>query len=187
MNAFIPALLVVLIAETGGKTQALAHGYGMVRQMPRGLSALFTTSLIAYAVAAVAGMLIGQILPMEARNLMFGVALLAAGLPMVTKAKPSQPPPIGGSAARSLFAFARTQMGDAAQFLVFALAVQGGSPTLAIMGALAGIMMAAFLPMALRNDWPQGRTLHSARWGGALILSVAGFVVAINALGLVNR
>ncbi len=187
MDALIPALLAVLLSETGGKTQALALGYGLARRVREGVTALFVSSTLAYVVAAVAGYAIGQILPAEARSLMFGIALLAAGLPMITKPKPVPVLPIGGGPFKSILAFARAQLGDAAQFLVFALAMRSDSPAFGAIGGLIGVMVAGFLPMALGKDWPDQRIMQFMRWGIAITLTVFGFWVSINALGIVNR
>jgi Ca2+/H+ antiporter, TMEM165/GDT1 family len=187
VSVLIPALLAVLLSETGGKVQAIAHAYGQSQRMREGILALFVSSVGAYAIAAISGYFIGQILPAEARSLMFGVALLAAGLPMVTKPKSAAALPIGGGFLKSVIAFVRAQLGDAAQFLVFALAMRGDSPALAALGALGGVVAAGFLPMALNNDWPAPRTLQFTRWGCAIVLTVFGFLISINALGLVYR
>ncbi len=187
MDALIPALLAVLLSETGGKTQALALGYGLARRVREGVSALFVASLIAYAVAAIGGHFIGQMLPAEARSLIFGVALLAAGIPMVTKPKIAPALPIGGGMFKSIFGFARAQFGDAAQFIIFALAMRSDSPAFGAIGGLAGVMIAGFLPMAMGGDWAAPRTLQFARWACAIILTVVGFWISINALGIVNR
>ena len=187
MDALIPALLAVLLSETGGKTQALALGYGLATRVREGVTALFVSSLLSYTVAAVGGYFIGQMLPAEARSLMLGVALLAAGLPMVTKPKPAPVLPIGGGPFKSIFAFGRAQFGDGAQFLVFALAMRSDSPAFGAIGGLAGVMVAGFLPMALGKDWPNQRLIQFTRWCVAVILTITGFWVSINALGIVNR
>ena len=185
MDVLVPALLAVLLSEVGGKTQNFALAHAMAGQSRNGLLSLLLSSLIAYAVAAIAGTLIGQMIPLEARSLLVGVALLAAGVPMVMKARAAPALPSPPSFVRSAFGFATTQFGDGAQFLVFALAAKGTSPALALIGGLLGVMASGFLAMLIGKDWPQGGRLSGIRIGAGVLLSIAGFVAAISALQLI--
>ena len=185
MDVLIPALLAVLLSEIGGKTQNFALAHAMAGQSRSGLLALLLSSLIAYGAAAFGGTLIGPMIPLEAQSLMVGVALLAAGVPMVMKARSGPALPAPPSISRSIFGFATTQFGDGAQFLVFALAAKGGGPWLALLGGLFGVAASAMLAMTMAKDWPQGGRLTAMRIGAGVLLSVAGFVAAISALQLI--
>jgi Ca2+/H+ antiporter, TMEM165/GDT1 family len=187
MDSIIPALLAVLLAETGGKTQMLARSRALAGDLGAALGALTLTSLVAYGIAAIGGYFIGQLLPAEAKDMLFGLSLLFAGLPLLLKPKPA-PAMIGAKGIPSaLLGFAKTQFGDAAQFIVFALAARGSSPTLAMLGGLAGVLIAALIASALGKDWPQGRLLLFVRWGIAVLLIVIGAFMAVDAMGLIYR
>ena len=185
MDVLIPALLAILLSETAGKTQNFAHAHALAGQGKTGVIALLLSSLLVYGAAAVGGALIGPMIPLEARSLMVGVALLAAGVPMVIKARAAPALPAPPSLMRSTFGFTTTQFGDGAQFLVFALAARGTSPGFALAGALLGVAASALLPAMMGKDWPQGSLLTGLRMTAGALLTVAGFVLAISALQLI--
>ena len=185
MDVLIPALIAILLSETGGKTQNFALAHAMAGQGKTGVIALILSSLLVYGAAAVGGTLIGPMIPLEARSLMVAVALLAAGVPMVIKARAAPALPAPPSLIRSAFGFTTTQFGDGAQFLVFALAARGTSPGFAMAGALLGVTASALLPAMMGKDWPQGSLITGLRMTAGALLSVAGFVMAISALQLI--
>ncbi len=187
MDSIVPALLAVLLAETGGRTQMLARARALAGDLGAALGALTLASLAAYGIAAVGGYFIGPLIPTEAKDMLFGLSLLFAGLPLLLKPKPA-PAMIGAKGLPSaLLGFAKTQFGDAAQFIVFALAARGSSPSLALLGGLAGVLLAALLASAMGKDWPQGRPIILIRWGIAILLIVVGSYMAVNAMGLIHR
>lgn len=187
MDLIIPALLAVLLSETGGKTQMLARARAMSGDLGASMTALTLTSLAAYGLAAVGGLLIGPLLPAEAKSMLFGLALLFAGLPLFFTPKPPPETIAAKGVPAAAFGFIKTQFGDAAQFIVFALAAKGSSPVLAAAGGLAGVLIAALIASGLGKDWPHGRPLTVIRWGIAIILSVIGAYMAINAMGLIHQ
>ena len=187
MDLIIPALLAVLLSETGGKTQMLARARALSGDLGAAMAALTLTSLAAYGFAAVGGLLIGPLLPAEAKAMLFGLSLLFAGLPLFLSPKPAPETIAAKGIAPAAFGFVKTQFGDAAQLIVFALAAKGSSPVLAAVGGLAGVLIAALIASGLGKDWPQGRTLLAIRWGIAILLSVIGAVMAINAMGLIHQ
>ena len=184
METVLPALIAVLLSEIGSKTQSFAHVLALAGRSGPALRALLFTSLAGYGIAAAGGIVVSQMIAFEARSLLFGVALLAAGLPMLFKLPkvPSLPDP--PSFPRTVFGFARAQFGDSAQFLVFALAARGGNPALAALGGLCAVMVVTGAAVVLAGDWPKPAVLRGVRAGAGTLLSIAGFLIAINALGL---
>jgi Ca2+/H+ antiporter, TMEM165/GDT1 family len=159
--------------------------YGLERRAGQGLVALCLASLGSYTFGATTGWLLAPHLPIEARSLLFAVALLLTGLHMLARTRPT-PTLLGRpTVASSLWQFIRSQFGDDSQFLVFAVAAKSGSPALAVAGGLAGMLVAGFLPMAMGKDWPAGR-LKWVRRGAGIVLAVAGFLLGISAMKLTN-
>jgi Ca2+/H+ antiporter, TMEM165/GDT1 family len=184
MDALVPLFIAILLAEQGGKTQALARVLGTGGRIGKTLAALLVTSIGSYVVAAVAGMLIGQLIAVEARNLMFAVALLAAGAPLLLR--PASLPESGGegSFGATLTAFVQTQFGDAAQFLVFAIAAKTAGVVLPVFGALLGVLSACLAPMLMGKDWPDGLPVRIARWMSAFAMIVIAYFLATRAMGI---
>ncbi len=183
MDPIVPAFLAVLLAETGSKTQALAHAQGLASRSRQGLIALLIASLGSYGVAAFAGQMIGARLPLEARGLLLAVALLASGLHMLTAMRTAPPLPEGAGLGRALLGFIKTQFGDDAQLLVFAFAVQSGAPALALSGGVCGVLVAGFFPMAVAKEWPVGKVRWARRIFAALLI-MTGFILGVKQLGL---
>jgi Ca2+/H+ antiporter, TMEM165/GDT1 family len=186
MESLLPAFIAVLLAEMGGKTQSLSKVYGEANAGPLALASLSLSSLINYGAAAIAGILLGKQLAYDARSLMFALALLFAGLPMLMGSKAVPPLPTKQNMIASLWRFMRSQFGDGAQFIVFALAARAGSPTLAVLGGLLGVMAACGLPILIAKDWPEGGALRLIKAGCGVLLSVTGFMIAITALKLTS-
>jgi Ca2+/H+ antiporter, TMEM165/GDT1 family len=184
LESLIPAFLAVLFAEMGSKTQNISKVHGQIRSGSQALIAVTASSIVAYSLAAVGGLLIAGRLAFDARSLLFALALLFAGLPMVLAVKPAQPLETKPSFSRTLWAFGRSQFGDGSQFIVFGLAARTGSALLPTIGAVCGVLAACALPLIINNDWPEGNLLRIVRGGAGTVLSITGFVIAINALQL---
>ncbi len=185
MDALVPIFVAVLLAEMGGKTQTLARAHGLGGKMAQGLAALSLASIINYALAAAASIFIAPLLPAEAKELLFAVALLLTGLHMFASVRNNPILLDKGGVGTSLMRFAKSQLGDDAQFLVFGLAVKTGSPILAASGALAAVLVASLVPMAMAKDWPE-KAIKWVRRLCALILTVVGFTMGVSAMGLIN-
>jgi Ca2+/H+ antiporter, TMEM165/GDT1 family len=185
MDAILPLLIAVLLAEMGSKTQTLAHQQSLISSHFRIMGVLTLTSLVSYGLAAAAGMYISTLIAFDARSLLFGLALLFAGLPMILKSR--QPPalPENASVMSLVRHFTTVQFGDAAQFLVFAVAARLGTPVLAVIGALAGVLTACLIPMMLGQSWIKDGAITVARRIAAVLLSGFGFWLIISALRLI--
>jgi Ca2+/H+ antiporter, TMEM165/GDT1 family len=179
LAALIPALIAVLLAEMGGKTQRLAHSVAERFGPGRTLSALLLTSAIGLCVAAAGGAYISRMLTPDARTLLAALALGLAGLPMLWLRDWAVP------ASKHLVpAFAVAQFGDSAQFIVFAIAAQGGEGVLAALGGLFGIVGAAAPPVLLGSQWPGRVPLTMVRLAAAALLIATAIWIAAHALRL---
>jgi putative Ca2+/H+ antiporter (TMEM165/GDT1 family) len=178
VDALIPAFIAVLLAETGGKVQALA---GRDRQ----LLALALSTVISLGLAVAGGVVIATMIGAQPRTLLAGLALVFAGVPMLFPAKPLSE---GGDApgfAKAFFRFLAAQLGDASQFIAFAIAARSNMPLLALAGGFGGVMLAGALPGMFGKDWPEAAKLRLFRWAAALLLTGAGVWLAITALRLI--
>lgn len=177
MDALVPALVAVLLAEMGGKTQGVAHAGAVAYGAGRPLLALLLTSAIGLGVAAAGGVYISHLLTPEARTLLAALALVFAGAPMLLPRRKTPEPP-----RHLLPAFATAQFGDSAQFIVFAIAAQGGEAVLAAIGGVAGVLAAASPPALLGDQWPGRIPVGPLRVIGAALLLIGGIWLAARAL-----
>lgn len=166
MSSLVPALVAVLLAETGGRARALAR-------MPRmGLADL--VMVFAVSAAAVGGVAVAPIMNANARALMIGLALaLAAAGQLRNSAVESQPLTPTAAVALPL----RTN----APFLAFAFAIWRGEAAGAAIGTLAGMAAAALLSSLLPDRW-----MRAGRLAAMAALALTGIVTMLGALRLVG-
>ncbi len=185
MDALLPALIAVLLAETGGKVQGLSVHMAARQSFIPVLVALAISTAVSLAIAAFGAVYIAKLIGERPRILLAGLALLMAGVPMLLRGKPLKPDAGKPGFAKSLFAFIASQIGDASQFIVFALAARGSAPALAFAGGMAGVLIAAALPVVAGKDWPGPERLRLLRLIAAVLLTLAGFALAVSALDFI--
>lgn len=187
MEALLPVLVAVLLAEIGGRTQA--SGNALAIAYPQHHSSVFAglglASLASLIVAALGGAVLATMIAYDARTLLFGLALIFAGIPMLRAVKAPKIKRFSSPLTASLFGFGRVQFGDASQFIVFAVAARSGEPVLAVIAGVMGIIAATTPAIVLQSDWPGKLPLRPIRLLAAIILTLAGAFAAISALRLI--
>lgn len=187
MEALLPVFIAVMLAEIGGRTQAIGNALSL--NHPQSQSTIFLALLLASSVslivAAIGGAVMAGLMAYDARSLLFGLALIFAGVPMLLSVKTPVVKRLGSPFTSSLFGFGRIQFGDASQFIVLAVAARSGEPLLAVVGGLMGMMAANAPPIVMQGDWPGKLSLRPIRIVAAIILTVAGAYAAISALKLI--
>lgn len=184
MNALVPVFLAIILAEIGGKMQALSHGMALAGQSTgRILAVVFVIALIVFGVSAGAGLLMAGLMPPDGRRLFFALSLLFAGVPMLWQ-KPalSVPNPAAWAAIPRLAIQIAT---DSGPFIVLAAAAYTGSPALAASAATVAVMVQALIPSLLGAEWPGAFPLRAARLVAASLLVLGGLWSVINALRIV--
>jgi Ca2+/H+ antiporter, TMEM165/GDT1 family len=185
MDAILPVLVAVLLTEIGGPVQATGNALAVAKRNQTQLfAALAISSLLMLVIGAISGAVIATMIAFDARSLLFGLALALAGLPMLWPRGLVRLFPISSDFFTALLGFGRAQIGDASQFIVFAVAARTGEPLLALIGGFLGIMAMAAPAILLREEWPGRVPLRMIRSVAALILIVAGAIAAIYALRL---
>jgi hypothetical protein len=184
MNALVPVFLAILLAETGGKMQAMAHGMALAGlSLGRVLAMVLVIALIVFGVSAAAGVLMAGLMPPDGRRLFFALSLLFAGVPMLwQQASHAVPDRANWSAVPRLAIQMAT---DAGPFIVLAAAAYTASPALAASAAVAGVLVQGLVPALLGTDWPGAFPLRLARLGAAVLLILGGLWSVINALRIV--
>jgi Ca2+/H+ antiporter, TMEM165/GDT1 family len=186
MEALLPTIIAIILAETGSRMQrqtaALSeHFRGSVLI----LFALFTTSLISLLVAGFAGIWVAETLNYRARTLLLGLAFLFAAAGVAWPKKDPKPMAGGQPFLTSLWRNAVAQFGDNSQFLVFAFAARGNAPLIAAWSGIAGVMIAALPAFLYPEDWKLMFHLKSLRWIVAGVLALAGAGFALSALQII--
>jgi putative Ca2+/H+ antiporter (TMEM165/GDT1 family) len=187
MDALIPAFVTILLAETGGRVQASVHT--LQAKFPGDgksvFAALFLTTLASLTLAAVGGTLVADIIPFNARTLLAGLALLFAGGAMLFVIRHARAPKGDRSFAASLRTLVPIQFADASQFIVFAIAARSDMPVSATLAGLAAVLVAAAVPLALKEDWPGAIPLTPIRRACGVLLILGGAGLCMDALRLI--
>ena len=187
MEALLPVFIAVILAEFGGRTQAVGNALSL--SFPQNQSFLFgalgLASLVSLVVAGLGGAVLATMIAYDARSLLFGLALIFAGVPMFLSFKRPDIKRFGSPLASGVFGFGRVQFGDASQFIVFAVAARSGEPILAVIGGLLGIFATSAPAIVMQGDWPAKLPLRPVRMIAAFILTFAGAYAAVSALKLI--
>jgi hypothetical protein len=160
VNALIPALLAVVLAEIGGPLASLA------RDRPNIVG--FVAALLVCGAAAIGASFV-DIMIVDARTLMLGVVLMIAATGQFERAKPRK---------TTAIATGLTLWRSPAPFLAFALAAWSNSPVSVALGGLFG--MGAVTAAAIIGV-PVPR---SARIGAGGVLLAVGAFAALSGLHL---
>lgn len=184
MNALVPVFLAIMLAEAGGKMQAMAHGMALAGLgLGRVLAMVCVIALIVFGVSAGAGVLIAGFMPPDGRRLFFALSLLFAGVPMLwQKATISVPDRAPWAAIPRLAIQMAT---DAGPFIVLAAAAYTASPALAASAAIVAVLVQALIPAGLGREWPGAFPLALVRRVAGLLLTLGGLWSVINALRIV--
>ena len=182
------ALVLGAICQAGDKTPWLAAILADRFRAP-GLVIAATALALAgnYALGVVGGMLIAPMVTPEARQLLFALALLLAGVS--TTMRGTSPDRLAGwrlgAFGTSALGLAIMIFGDRMQFVVVGIAAGSDLPWLAAIGATLGALAVA-VPAALigERQWlalPQ----RAIRLATAALLVVAGLLFGLSAMRLI--
>jgi Ca2+/H+ antiporter, TMEM165/GDT1 family len=169
VNAFIPTLIAVLLAETGGRSAAFAR-------LPR-LTLAATVLGLAVSLAAIAGFAIAPTMTPYARALMLGVALILTGAGQFGTNATVEPPT---SVVATLALVWRTGV----PLLAFAFAIWSGSTLGPVAGAITGFVGAVAIG-AILSDATSPHLFRWVRRGAGTAITVIGIYAALWALRLV--
>ena len=188
MEALVPAFVLALLAQPGDRPALLTAI--LADRFRRPLLVALAAGLahgIGSVVAALAGGALAPTLTPEAQSLLFAIALLAGGVTALWRtALPSRIERWHfGPLLTPLAGVFVLTLGEQTQFFTFALAASG-LPWFAAagstLGALVVAMVAALLGAARWNALPW----RWLRFGAAAIVLVAGAVIALDALRLLD-
>jgi putative Ca2+/H+ antiporter (TMEM165/GDT1 family) len=186
MPSFFLALIATFFAAMGGRDQRLVAALSARNGAS---TALMVTGWIAAvgtaAFAAAAGAGIAILLQPSGKTMFVAIALLLAAIELawpIWRKPPEEP-------TRSLFAallvIASHEVGDAARFLIVALAAATGMPVLAGVGGALGGAAALTLGWAVGEDLTKRFPLRAVRLVIAALLLVAAVWTGLVARGLV--
>lgn len=182
MDAFLLALILTFAIALGGRDQLIVAQFA--ESLERSAPLLATAALCAVlsaCVMAYAGASMAAILPRRAAEMLVAFALAAAAVELAwpVKVKPMKEP-TRSFVAIGVVLFAR-QLGDAARFIIFALAAWAVYPTTALIGGALGGGAAVALGWSLGLARMQQLPLRAFRIALAALVFAAALVIGSNA------
>jgi Ca2+/H+ antiporter, TMEM165/GDT1 family len=187
MDVLLSAFIAVLLTEMGGKVQANMRALAgrFPAAGPQLLGLVLCSSLASLAVGAAGGAVIADLVEERARLLLVAIALLFAATVMIIPFRTAPLPERSGLLAVGLPRLIAAQLGDASQFLVFALAAWSGAPFIAALAGTMAVVAAAAMPLALPDAREDQGPVAILRRVAASGLFLVGIVLALTALRLI--
>ena len=183
---FLTAMLAVLLAETGGRTQLLAALVAIRFERDRPVIAgLLLAVLLNVAVSALLGGWVHDLIGEDALMFFYALACLFSGLTMLAVRQRADEPMLRyGAFLGSFAALFLSMLGDRSQFLIGATAARTDMPLLAGMGGFLGLAAACVPAVILRNQFARAVPMVWIRRVGGGLFTLLGAGLALAALGL---
>ena len=187
MPSFLFAFVAVLLVSIGARDQLLIAR--LAQALGRRASLLLIACASAVAISALmawGGAAIAAIVPPSGKAMLVAIALFLAAVELFWPNREKTPK----EPTRSLFAFGivilARQLGDAARFLVFALAAATGVPWLAgaggALGGCAALALGWMLAGDLETKWP----LRAIRGVLGTVILITALFIGLSARGIIQ-
>lgn len=145
MASFIKALLLVVVAEMGDKTQLLAMAMASKYKVKHVMMGVLIATVLNHAMAVAVGSYLGNVIPMNIVKIVAAVSFLAFGLWTIRGDKLDEEDEKKvkfGPIVTVAIAFFMAEMGDKTQLMTVSIAAENSSPILILLGTTAGMLVA---------------------------------------------
>lgn len=185
MIAFIKALLFVVVAEMGDKTQLLAMAMASKYRAKQVLIGVLIATVFNHALAVAVGNYLGSLIPMNTIKIMAGISFLAFGLSTLRGDKIDEENENKGKfgpIVTVVIAFFLAEMGDKTQLMTVAIAADYHQPFLVLMGTTTGMMIADSIGI-IGGAW-MCRHIPEIyiKWGAGIIFMFFGTLALYNSV-----
>ncbi len=145
MASFIKALLLVVVAEMGDKTQLLAMAMASKYKAKQVLIGVLIATVLNHALAVALGSYVSTVIPMNLIKIIAAVSFLAFGLWTIRGDKlddEDNKKVKFGPMVTVAIAFFIAEMGDKTQLMTISIAAENQQPLLILMGTTVGMLIA---------------------------------------------
>ncbi|MBP1737429.1 MAG: hypothetical protein H6Q60_1310 [Oscillospiraceae bacterium] len=180
LATLIKALLLVVVAEMGDKTQLLAMAMASKYRAKQVILGVLIATLLNHALAVAAGTYLSSFIPMDAVKLAAAVAFLVFGLWTLRGDKLDEEE-CGtkrrfGPVITVAIAFFLAEMGDKTQLMTIAIAADSTQPLFILMGTTIGMLIADGIGI-LGGAWMAKHVPERyIKWTAGMIFLVFGTV-----------
>lgn len=145
MASFIKALLLVVVAEMGDKTQLLAMAMASKYKVKQVMMGVLVATILNHALAVAVGSYLSDLIPMDTVKIVAAIAFLAFGLWTIRGDKlddEENKKAKFGPIVTVAIAFFIAEMGDKTQLMTITIAAQNKQPLLILAGTTTGMLIA---------------------------------------------
>jgi putative Ca2+/H+ antiporter (TMEM165/GDT1 family) len=145
MSEFIKAMLLVVVAEMGDKTQLLAMAMASKYKVGQVMLGVLIATIFNHALAVLAGTYLSSVIPMQTVEIVAAVAFLAFGLWTLRGDKiddDGDKKHKFGPVVTVAIAFFIAEMGDKTQLMTITIAAESAQPLFILMGTTTGMLIA---------------------------------------------
>lgn len=189
MVAFISAMVVVVLAELGDKTQLLAMAFAAKYPWKTVMAAILAATMANHLLAVLVGSWVTQFVAVETMSLIAGISFVLFGLWTIRgDTLDGEDRDRKASAFMTvMIAFFLAEMGDKTQFATIVLAAQFHDVIPVWLGTTTGMMIAdglgIFVGAVLGSRIPE----RQVKWGAAIIFMLFGLVGIWESLDMVYQ
>lgn len=145
MASFIKALLLVVVAEMGDKTQLLAMAMVSKYKAKQVLLGVLIATILNHALAVAVGSYLSSVIPMDLVKIIAAVSFLAFGIWTIRgdKLDDEENKKVKfGPIVTVVIAFFLAEMGDKTQLMTITIAAENKQPLFILMGTTVGMLIA---------------------------------------------
>jgi Ca2+/H+ antiporter, TMEM165/GDT1 family len=185
MREFITALLFVVVAEMGDKTQLLAMAMASKYKAGKVMIGVLIATVLNHALAVVLGSYLSRLVPMDVVKIVAAIAFLAFGLWTLRGDKldgEDNKKSKFGPVVTVAIAFFFAEMGDKTQLMTITIAAKSVSPIFVLMGTTAGMLVADGIGI-LGGAWMAKHIPEKyIKWGAGLVFIFFGTLTLYQAV-----
>lgn len=185
MSEFIKALLLVVVAEMGDKTQLLAMAMANKYKVKQVMIGVLIATILNHALAVSAGTYLSSIIPMNKIKLVSAIAFLIFGLWTLRGDKIDEDGKRKnkfGPIVTVAIAFFIAEMGDKTQLMTIAIAADSHTPFFILMGTTAGMLVADGIGIGCGSLLTKHVPEVYIKWGAGLIFIIFGTITLYNTI-----
>lgn len=145
MSELVKALLFVVVAEMGDKTQLLAMAMASKYKASKVMLGVLVATILNHGLAVALGSYLNSVIPMDTVKIVAAIAFLAFGLWTLRGDKIDEDEtkkPKFGPVVTVAIAFFIAEMGDKTQLMTIAIAAESKLPIFVLMGTTIGMLVA---------------------------------------------
>lgn len=185
MSEFIKALLFVVVAEMGDKTQLLAMAMASKYKAKQVMLGVLVATVLNHALAVALGSYLSSVIPMDTVKIVAAIAFLIFGLWTLRGDKIDEDEKKKqkfGPVVTVAIAFFLAEMGDKTQLMTIAIAADGSFPLFILMGTTVGMLIADGIGI-LGGAWMAKHIPEKyIKWGAGLVFIFFGTLTLYKAV-----